>query len=119
MEFLKCKRILLVDDEQHKILTGHSNKNILQLARELSEMKKPVWIRHVLVPERNDSDEYLLRLAEFIKTLDNVERVEVLPYHTLGVFKWENLGIKYPLEGIAPPTPERVENARKILNASL
>lgn len=106
-----------IDDEQHKILTGRTNKNILQLARELSDIKKPVWIRHVLVPGGSDSDEYLTRLADFIKTLKNVERVEVLPYHTLGVFKWKNLGIKYPLEGVAPPTPDRVENAKKILGA--
>lgn len=108
-----------IDDEQHKILTGHSNKNIFQLARRLSDMHKPMWIRHVLVPERSDRDEYLERLSQFIKTLDNVERVEVLPYHTLGVFKWENLGTKYPLEGIKPPTKERIENAKRILNASL
>ena len=74
-----------------------------------------MWIRHVLVPERNDKDEYLHRLADFIHTLKNVERVEVLPYHTLGVFKWEKLGISYPLEGIKPPTKERVENAERIL----
>ena len=80
-------------------------------------MGKPVWIRHVLVPERNDKDEYLYRLADFIHTLKNVERVEVLPYHTLGVFKWENLGIPYPLEGIKPPTKERVENAERVLGA--
>ena len=106
-----------IDDEQHKILTGHSNKNILAMARELSDMKKPVWIRHVLVPGGSDKDEYLHRLADFIHTLSNVERVEVLPYHTLGKFKWENLGLSYPLEGVNPPTQERIDNARKILGA--
>lgn len=105
-----------IDDEQHKLLTGHSNKNILQLAKELSDMKKPVWIRHVLVPERSDRDDYLERLAQFLNTLENVERTEVLPYHTLGVFKWESLGMKYPLDSIALPTKERVENARRILS---
>ena len=104
-----------IDDEQHKILTGHTNVNILQMARELSDMGKPVWIRHVLVPQRSDYDEYLYRLADFIKTLKNVQRVEVLPYHTLGVYKWKELGIDYKLEGIDPPTPERVLNAKKIL----
>lgn len=104
-----------IDDEQHKFLTGHGNENILQMARELSDMYKPVWIRHVLVPERNDKDEYLVKLSEFIHTLKNVKRVEVLPYHTLGIFKWENLGIKYPLEGISPPSKERVLNAENIL----
>lgn len=107
-----------IDNEIHKTLTGHSNKNILQMAVTLSDMKKPVWIRHVLVPGISDKDEYLEALAKFVGTLKNVERVEVLPYHTLGVFKWESLGIKYPLEGIAPPTKERVKNAKRILNAT-
>ena len=106
-----------IDPEGHLELTGQPNDNILAMARELSDMGKPVWIRHVLVPERNDKDEYLHRLADFIHTLKNVERVEVLPYHTLGVFKWEKLGISYPLEGIKPPTKERVENAERILGA--
>ena len=104
-----------IDEEQHRILTGRTNKNILRMAEVLSEMGKPIWIRHVLVPERNDTDAYLHRLADFIHTLKNVERVEVLPYHTLGVFKWETLGIPYALEGIKPPTKERVENAERIL----
>lgn len=107
-----------IDNDRHRSLTGHSNKNILQMAEKLSDMKKPTWIRHVLVPQINDTDEYLERLSEFVGTLKNVERTEVLPYHTLGVFKWESMGIKYPLEGIAPPTKERVKNARKILNAT-
>ena len=95
-----------IDEQEHIKLTGHSNKNILAMARELSDMKKPVWIRHVLVPGGSDKDEYLHRLADFIHTLSNVERVEVLPYHTLGKFKWENLGLSYPLEGVNPPTQE-------------
>lgn len=104
-----------IDDEQHKILTGCSNQNILDMANYLSEVGKPVWIRHVLVPERSDKDEYLIRLRDFIQTLHNVERVEVLPYHTLGTFKWKELGLTYPLEGIDPPSGERVQNARRIL----
>ena len=99
-----------IDDEQHKILTGQTNKNILDMAEYLSETGKPVWIRHVLVPERSDKDEYLHRLHDFIEMLDNVEKVEVLPYHTLGVYKWKELGIPYQLEGIDPPSQERVEN---------
>lgn len=101
-----------IDEEQHRILTGQSNQNILELAQYLSEIQKPVWIRHVLVPERSDKDEYLDRLHEFLATLNNVERVEVLPYHTLGVYKWKELGMEYPLEGIESPTKERIENAK-------
>lgn len=108
-----------IDDEQHKILTGQSNKNILDMIRYLSDIKKPIWIRHVLVPERSDKDEYLHKLREFIDSLDNVEKVEVLPYHTLGVYKWKELGYEYPLEGIDPPTDDRVENAKRILGAAL
>lgn len=106
-----------IDDEQHKILTGHSNQNILDMAKCLSDIGKPVWIRHVLVPERSDKDEYLERLHDFISGLSNVEKVEVLPYHTLGTFKWKELGMEYPLEGINPPTKERVENAKQKLGA--
>ena len=106
-----------IDEMEHIRLTGHTNKNILDLATYLSDIKKPVWIRHVLVPKRSDKDEYLDRLHEFILTLHNVERVEVLPYHTLGAYKWKELGMEYPLEGIDSPTAERVENARKRLGA--
>ena len=119
----KCTDLVMldikhIDDEQHKILTGQTNKNILDMAEYLSETGKPVWIRHVLVPERSDKDEYLHRLHDFIETLDNVEKVEVLPYHTLGVYKWKELGIPYQLEGIDPPSQERVENANRILETA-
>lgn len=105
-----------IDNNQHKILTGMDNTHILDMLQYLSDINKPIWIRHVLVPERSDNDEYLIRLNEFVKTLKNVERVEVLPYHTLGTFKWKELGIPYPLDGIHPPTKERIENANKLLH---
>ncbi len=108
-----------IDDEQHKILTGCTNQNILDLARYLSDIKKPVWIRHVLVPERSDYDEYLIKLDEFIQSLDNVQKVEVLPYHTLGAYKWDELGYDYKLKGIDPPSIERVENANKLLHTGV
>ena len=108
-----------IDEAQHRILTGCTNENILEMARQLSDLGKPMWIRHVLVPERNDKDEYLTRLAEFLKTLKTVEWVEVLPYHTLGIYKWENLGITYPLDGIEPPSEERVKNAERILGEGM
>ena len=104
-----------IDEEGHRILTGQSGENIKEMARLMSDLGQPMWIRHVLVPERNDRDEYLHALAAFIRELKTVERVEVLPYHTLGIFKWENLGIPYSLEGISPPSPERVAHAKRIL----
>lgn len=122
LELMKYTDLVLldikqIDEKEHIKLTGHTNRNILAMAQELSDMGKTVWIRHVLVPGGSDKDEYLHRLADFIHTLKNVERVEVLPYHTLGMFKWEKLAIPYPLEGVKPPTQERIDNARKILGA--
>ena len=108
---------LTVTTSRELLIFMNTPDNILDMAKYLSEIKKPVWIRHVLVPGGSDKDEYLHRLADFIHTLSNVERVEVLPYHTLGKFKWENLGLSYPLEGVNPPTQERIDNARKILGA--
>ena len=97
-------------------LTGKGNDNILDMAKYLSTINKPVWIRHVLVPGISDKDEYLTELDKFISTLNNVKKVEVLPYHTLGVFKWEELGIPYQLDGINPPNQERIDNANKLLH---
>lgn len=104
-----------IDDGEHKKLTLHSNKRVLAFAKYLSDTGKPMWIRHVLVPDITDDDGYLKRLAEFISSLKTVQRIEVLPYHTMGVVKYENLGLAYPLEGVQPPTIERVQNAKRIL----
>ena len=108
-----------IDDGEHRKLTCHSNQNILDCARYLSEIRKPVWIRHVLIPGITDKDEYLLQLRDFLSTLDNIERIDVLPYHTLGIFKYGKLGIAYPLEGVDPPTAERINNANRILQTAL
>ena len=108
-----------IDDEEHRKLTRHSNQNILDCARYLSDIKKPVWIRHVLIPGITDKDEYLVQLRDFLKTLDNVQRIDVLPYHTMGIYKYEKLGIDYPLKEINPPSSDRVENAKRILGEAL
>ena len=105
-----------IDDEEHKKLTGQTNKNILDMAQYLSKNGKKMWIRHVLVPGITTDERYLKQLREFIDTLKTVDRVEVLPYHTLGVFKWKELGIPYQLEGVEPPTKEQIECAKRILN---
>ena len=104
-----------IDEEACKKLTGQSNQNTLAFARFLSEKNKPIWIRQVLVPNLTDNDESLQRTREFLDTLGSVERVEVLPYHTMGEVKYEKLGMDYPLKGVQPPTKERVENAKRIL----
>ena len=106
-----------MDPQRHKALTGVPNDNILDMLRYLDEIGKPIWIRHVLVPQRTAYEEDLRAMRAFLDTLRNVERVEVLPYHTMGVFKWEKLGIPYPLEGIAPPSQEETAKAREILGA--
>lgn len=123
-ELMKYTDLLLLDLKEinparHKDLTGFDNSNIIEMAKYLSEINKPVWIRHVLVPEHSDFDEDLDALGDFIDTLSNVDRVEILPYHTLGKFKWENLGIPYTLESISPPSAKRIENAKQRIHAGI
>lgn len=104
-----------MDPAGHRKLTGCDNANILDMARFLSDSGKAMWIRHVLVPGITDDEEQLTSLRKFIDTLKTVERVEILPYHTLGVFKWKELGIPYQLEGVEPPTEEQVKRAKELL----
>lgn len=104
-----------IDNEAHIELTGVSNKNTLDFAKYLSSKGKKMWIRHVLVPGITDNDEQLFKLKAFIDTLKTVEKVEVLPYHTMGMVKYKNLGLPYKLEGVEPPNKERIENAKRIL----
>ena len=108
-----------IDNEQHKSLTGRGNENILDMLQYLNELKKPVWIRHVLVPDITDNDGYLRRTRAFIETLDNVEKIEVLPYHSMGAYKWKELGIPYTLDNTQPPSAERVKNAERILRGEI
>ena len=104
-----------MDPAGHRKLTGCDNANILDMARFLSDNGKAMWIRHVLVPGITDDEKQLASLREFIDTLKTVERVEILPYHTLGVFKWKELGIPYQLEGVEPPTEDQVKRAKEVL----
>ncbi len=106
-----------MDDAAHRKLTGQTNQNILEMAAYLSDHGKAMWIRHVLVPGITTDEDELYRLRSFLDTLKTVERVEVLPYHTLGVFKWKELGIPYQLEGVDPPTKEQIDRAKEILGA--
>ena len=105
-----------INPKQHIVVTRQPNTNILAFARYLSDKGVPVWIRHVLVPGLTDFDEDLIELGKFVATLKNVDKFEILPYHTLGEFKWRELGIPYTLEGIKPPTKERVQNAKELMH---
>ena len=87
----------------------------MEFAKYLSSINKPVWIRQVLVPGYTDDENDLIKLKEFINSLNNVENVEILPYHSLGKFKWKELGVVYELENVIPPTLEQVEKAKQIL----
>lgn len=105
-----------IDKEIHKDLTGWSNANILDMAQYLSERKHPIWIRHVLLPGKNSEDCYLKQLDSFIQSLQNVVRVEILPYHTLGVYKWKELGLEYSLDHIDQPSQDLIDHASKLLH---
>ena len=110
---IKC-----INDEKAINLTGVSNKKELEFARYLSNINKPMWIRQVLVPGYTDDEQDLIKLREFISTLKFVEKVEVLPYHDLGKFKWEQLGEVYPLENVRTANNDNVKRAKEILEIS-
>lgn len=105
-----------IDDEKHRNLTGFSNKNILDMATYLSDNDKAMWIRYVLVPGLTDDEGDVKKLAEFIDTLKTVERVEVLPYHRMGIPAYEKLGIDYVLKDVEAPSVECIKKTNDILN---
>lgn len=119
-ELLKYTDLVLldikhIDNEKCIDLTGAPNKNTLNFAKYLSDNSIPMWIRQVLVPGITDDENDLHKLKDFIDTLKTVEKVEILPYHNLGKFKWTELGEKYELEHIVPPTKEQIQIAKNIL----
>ncbi len=89
-----------IDSEKHMTLTGHNNKNILAFAKHLERKNIPLWVRHVVVEGYTDKKEDLIKLGEFIGKLRNLKGLDVLPYHTMGVNKYKELGIPYKLEGL-------------------
>ena len=105
------------DEEAHKALTGRSGAPARAFAQYLNKKGVPVWIRYVLVPAYTDGEQTLRRLREYLDTLANVERVEVLPYHTMGAEKYQKLNLPYALESVAPPDEESINRAREILGA--
>ncbi len=119
-ELLKYTDLVLLDIKhinpaKHKQLTGFNNENILSFAKFLNTLNKPVWIRYVLVPTLTDDTAALVELRNFLNTLSNVEKIEVLPYHSLGVAKYDKMGISYPLRNIPQPTKHQINKANKIL----
>jgi pyruvate formate lyase activating enzyme len=105
------------DRERHRALTGRDNEPTLELARRLAVRKLPIWVRFVLVPGVTDDPADIGHIAEFAAGLGNVERVEVLPFHQMGRFKWHTLGIRYALEHVEPPTNEALGKACGIFRA--
>ena len=105
-----------IDPEGHKRLTGFDNSGILAFAKYLESKKIPVWVRHIIVEGITDDPEYLVRLGRFIGGLKNLRALDVLPYHTMGVNKYHELGLEYPLEGMpALPMKEAVRAKQHIL----
>ena len=103
----------------HQDLVKQPNEHILDFARYLNEINKPVWIRYVLVPTITDKTEHLIQLGEFLAELYNMKALDVLPYHTMGVVKYENLNMEYRLKGMEPATKQQAIEARDvILNAA-
>jgi pyruvate formate lyase activating enzyme len=102
------------DPARHKALTGMDVGPTLAFARRLAARRRPIWIRFVMVPGVTDDMEDLAKTAEFAAGLGNVERVEVLPFHQMGAYKWDRLGLDYTLRGVEAPTPEAVERACEV-----
>lgn len=120
-ELQECDLVMLgmkaFDAELHRRVTGMDNGPVMAFARRLAERRRPVWLRYVLVPNLTDDAEDVGRVARFAADLGNVERVELLPFHQLGSFKWEQLGMPYALKETEPPTPEQIGQAAAIFRA--
>lgn len=117
---LKCCDLFLLDIKHiepalHRELTGQDNAKILAFAEYLAANNAPVWVRHVVVPGYTTEERYLYKLGRFIGRLKNVKALDVLPYHVMGVPKYERLGIPYPLEGIEPATDEEALAAKRAI----
>jgi pyruvate formate lyase activating enzyme len=99
------------DPERHRRLTGMEIGPTLEFARRLASLRRPVWIRFVLVPGWTDDPEEIAQIARFAAGLGNVQRVDVLPFHQMGRFKWKELGLDYKLDGVELPSAAAVERA--------
>jgi pyruvate formate lyase activating enzyme len=123
-ELLRYTDLVLLDikhavEEKHRRITGVSNEKILKFTEYVDGQGIPVWIRYVLVPGYTDDEEGLKLAAQFIGRLKTVRKVEVLPYHSMGAYKWEKLEHKYELEGVREPDEKEVQKAKSILCSGL
>lgn len=122
-ELVKVTDLVMLDikhmeESEHQKLTGHSGKNVFAFANFLKEQEVPVWIRHVTVPGITDKREELEALGRYLKTLPNVEKLELLPYHALAIPKYENLGIAYPLKDTPQMSKQEVKAAYDVTEAA-
>lgn len=120
-KLLKLTDLVLLDvkhmnNEWHKKITGHSNELVLKFAKYLEDNKIKFWIRYVLVPDLSDQDEFLVQFKEYFKGYKNLERVEILPYHTLGTNKYKELNIPYSLSKTLPPNEKLIKKAKEIFD---
>lgn len=106
-----------MNDDKHIELTKVSNHRTLQFAEYLAKRNQPTWIRYVVVGGFTDDEASALELAEFIKPMKNIEKVELLPYHELGKHKWEAMGETYQLDGVAPPSRETMEKIKAVFSS--
>lgn len=106
-----------INPQRHKLLTGCDNSQTLKTAAWLEEHGRPFWLRYVLVPGYSDAEEDIRTLGETLGSYSQIQRVELLPYHTLGVHKYEAMGLPYKLEGVKENTPEQIERAATLLRA--
>lgn len=118
-ELLKLTDLVLldfkhIDSEKHNALTGMSNSRTLAFADYLAQENIPVWARYVLVPGISDAEEDMHELGRHLQGLKNIEKLEIQPYHKLGVHKYEALGWKYMLEGVPTNTEEQLNKAKSI-----
>ena len=104
-----------IDSEKFKNLVGFNNEKELAFAKYLSDNNIPMWIRQVLVPGYTDDEQDLLKLKDFISSLNTVDKVEILPYHDMGRYKWEKLGLKYELDGVRVANDDDVKRAKNLL----
>ncbi|MGN0201538.1 MAG: pyruvate formate-lyase-activating protein [Candidatus Cryptobacteroides sp.] len=111
--------IKTADDSFHKAYTGMDRRNNRLFLEHLQSIGKPVWIRHVLVPGLTDTEERLGMLADCLSGYSVIEKVEILPYHTMGAYKYAGLGLDYPLEGIGPESEEKAGEVREFFRKRL